>query len=155
MCRTIKLALQAWRRQSIFSMARAASFILMLEPQDRPAAPMFSTQMPLLSPESPQPLPPSLSCILCRCFRKTLLAFLTLDPPELDSTITLSRFILSASCRRHPSYTAASAVGIALADSPTPILPVWTSAWVSVAPGHSYPPAWTVCACVLQQMNLF
>lgn len=161
-CKAIKLAQQLWRRQSIFSMARAASFMLMLEPHDR----HVSTQVPLLPPESPQPLEPSLSCILRRCSGKnpaSVLCIITLDRPDelLDCTVLYyHNSILSASCRGHPTEpttnTAASAVvSIALADSPAPILPVRTSAWVLVARRHSSPPVWTVCACLLQQMNQF
>ena len=104
-CKAIKLAQQLWRRQSIFSMARAASFMLMLEPHDR----HVSTQVPLLPPESPQPLEPSLSCILRRCSGKnpaSVLCIITLDRPDelLDCTVLYyHNSILSASCRG-PAY---------------------------------------------------
>ena len=91
--------------KSIFSMARAASFMLMLEPHDR----HVSTQVPLLPPESPQPLEPSLSCILRRCSGKnpaSVLCIITLDRPDelLDCTVLYyHNSILSASCRGHPT----------------------------------------------------
>ena len=156
-CRAIKLAQQSWRRRSIFSMARAASFMLMLEPHDRPCL----DSGPVAFPQSPlnrwnrrclaffvDALRENPASVLCLYPRSICLKL------PLEDTVIL-RFVLSASCRGHTANTAASAASIALADPPTPILPVRTSAWVLVARRHSYPPAWTVCACPLQQMNQF
>lgn len=149
----IKLLQRAWRRQSIFGAVAAAKLHVDVSATLSPILARFPCRFrSIFSPRLPSSAQTVVVLHSELVLWKTLTALLILDLPE--------RLYHSHPSCQHPAegpYTATSACW----HSPrqlTNIHPASSrrrTACSCVARNHSYPPAWTVCAWDLQQMNLF